>query len=436
MPQQKQDMSQKSGFPLRLCRTQPVNHPAADDGDQKRKIAYFANEFPYLTETFVYREVQAVRGQGVSIYTFSIRQPHPQDLSEEARGLIGNTHYILPASIGSLLATHFNVFRRGPGLYIRILWDILTGSHIHFKDRLRSLAHFIEAVYVYPAVERLNIEHMHAHFAVGAATITWVLARFLKLPFSFTAHAYDIWLDKLLLPEKMHAANFVVTCTAANKEHLVQTYGVPANDIHVIYHGVDIKRFVPGKGKKPASPPRLLAIGRLVEQKGLEYLLHACALLKERNCSFQCEILGDGPLADSLKQLSNQLNLTDSVHFVGRVLQENIIRYYQDADIFVLPCVPASNNDRDGIPNTLMEAMACGVPVVSTTFSGIPELVIEQENGMLVPPKDPEALADALGKLIDNPEMCLKMGQNARQHVEESFSVTDAATSIAKLMDG
>ncbi len=436
MLEQKQDAPQKNSFPLRLRRTQSALHPAANDQHKKRRIAYFANEFPYLTETFVYREVKAVREQGVAIYTFSIRQPHPEDLSAEAQGMISDTQYILPASIGSLLTTHVKVLLRSPRLYTRILWDVLTGSHIHFKDRLRSLGHFIEAVYILPSVEQLDIEHMHAHFAVGAATITWVLARLLRLPFSFTAHAYDIWLDRLLLPEKMHAADFVVTCTGANKEHLVETYSTPEKKIHVIYHGVNIEQFVPRNSNKPAAPLRLLAIGRLVEQKGLEYLLHACALLKQQNRDFQCEILGDGPLADSLMQLSKELNLEDSVHFLGRVLQEDIVRYYQDADIFVLPCVPASNNDRDGIPNTLMEAMACGIPVVSTTFSGIPELVIEQENGLLVPPKNPEALAEALKKLIDNPDVRLQMGENARQHVEKSFSATDAATSIARLLNG
>jgi colanic acid/amylovoran biosynthesis glycosyltransferase len=356
--------TERSGFPLRWkSPVEPGESPGSLKHSQGRRIAYFINVFPYLTETFIYREVKALRDLGADILTFAIRRPDPQALSEEARGLVHNTYYLLPVSLGPLFLAHAKLFWRGPRQYLRILYDVVTGTHMCVTDRLRSLCHFVEAVGVLPVVEQLEISHLHAHYAVGAATCTWVLARFLRLDFSLTAHAYDIWLDQLLLPEKLQAATFVVTCTAANKQHLVQTYRIPPDKIHVVYHGVDVQQFAPRRHAKTTVPLRLLAVGRLVEQKGFDHLLQACVILRQQGYPFRCEIVGDGPLADSLHRLSTQLGLGACVRFVGRVFQEEIVEYFAAAALFVLPCIPASNHDRDGIPNTLMEAMACGLPV-------------------------------------------------------------------------
>src|SRR5262249_12763005 len=156
--------------------------------------------------------------------------------------------------------THMRAFLRSPVRYWRILFVVLSGTHLRFRDRLRTLCHFIEAVAVLPAVEALDVDHLHAHWAVGAATSAMVVSRFLGIPFSFTAHASGIWRERLLLPEKLQAAQAIVTCTDYNRQHLAETYGVSLEKLHVVYHGVDIKRFPPGA--PPQHPePVLLSVG-------------------------------------------------------------------------------------------------------------------------------------------------------------------------------
>ena len=431
----RQQKSERSGFPLQWRqKREPAWSPLPLNPDKGKRIAYFMNVFPYLSETFIYREINALRSRGSDLLTVSIRRPESQDVSEEARAFLQDTYYILPIPIGDLLLTHFRVFWRHPGRYGRILYDVLTGTHDRLIDRLRSLCHFVEAVVVVPVLERAEARHLHAHFAVGSATCAWILSRFLNLPFSFTAHAYDIWLDRLLLPEKLQAADFVVTCTAANMQHLVKTYNISQAKFHVIYHGVNVERFTPRHHEIKPGPPRLLAVARLVEQKGLTYLLQACAILKREGYDFSCEIVGDGPLAAMLHGLATSLDLESCVHFAGRVFQEDIVEHYAAASLFVLPCIPASNNDRDGIPNTLMEAMACGLPIVSTAFSGIPELVVDGEHGFLVSPGDAEALADAIRRLLDNPDLGHTMGVAGRARVVERFSVSTSAAILHDLI--
>src|SRR5262249_18496038 len=161
-----------------------------------------------------------------------------------------------------------------------------------------------------------------------------------------------------LLPEKLRAAQLVVTCTDYNRQHLAQTYGIAMDKVRVVYHGIDITRFQPSKRslERPRNAvPVLLSVGRLVEQKGLDRLLQACAMLAERGYRFQCEIIGDGPLRQDLERLAERLDLKDRVRLRGRLFQEQLLEYYAAADLFVLPCIPASDADRDGIPNTLIE---------------------------------------------------------------------------------
>src|SRR5262249_41812950 len=159
------------------------------------------------------------RARGVDVLTYSIRRPCPEDLSAEVRGYLADTEYILPVPIWTLLATHLSTLCTRPRLYLRVLMAVLTGSHERSSDRFRSLAHFAEAVTLIAVLRRSGVDRLHAHFAVGSATCAWVLARFLDLPFSMTAHAYDIWCDRLLLPEKLRAADCVVTCTECNRQY-------------------------------------------------------------------------------------------------------------------------------------------------------------------------------------------------------------------------
>src|SRR5262245_55323073 len=318
----------------------PKTSPA--QSARPKRLAYFINCFPNFIETMIYREVGALRALGNEVCIFSIRRPDPANIPAEAQSFCDDTFYILPMGPLRLLNTHIRAFTRSPVRYWHILFAVLSGTHMRFRDRLRTLCHFIEAVAVLPAIERLQVDHLHAHWAVGATTSAMVISQFLGIPFTFTAHAYDIWREKLLLPEKLRAAQAIVTCTDYNRHHLAETYGIEMEKLHVVYHGVDIDRFPPGE--PPHNPePVLLSVGRLVEQKGLDRLLRACAVLAQQGYRFRCDIIGDGPLRSDLEQLTDALGLHERVHFHGRLFQERLIEHYAAADLFVLPCIEAAD---------------------------------------------------------------------------------------------
>lgn len=395
------------------------------------RVAYIVNGFPYQTETFVYRELLALRARGCTILPFSIRSTDVSTLSDEALPLVDDTYSILPAPLFDLLKAHLTWLLRSPVVYLATLFFTVTGTHIKLSDRLRSLAHWVEAVSIVPVLERAEVDHLHAHFAVGSATCAQIAARFLDLPWSFTAHAYDIWLDKLLLPEKLRDASFVLTCSEVNRTHLSESYGVSPNKIHTIYHGIDIEHFCPGPEKTdPGAKPVILCVGRLVEQKGIPYLIEACSFLAQEGHEFELVIAGDGPLRGTLENLCRESGIDERTRFVGHVFQQELLEYYKNCDLFVLPCVEANNGDRDGVPNVLIEAMACGACVVSTDFSGVPELVEDGKSGVLVSPADAPALAKAVASLIGDASTRHEMSRAGREAVVTRFAIDVSARSL------
>jgi glycosyltransferase involved in cell wall biosynthesis len=407
----------------------PARYTGGGAAPRRRRIAYFVNLFPNLIETMIYREVGALRALGTQVFTFSIRRPDRSEVSAEAHRFFEGTTYILPVGLLRLLLRHLGALLRNPVRYWTILFEVLRGTHTRFRDRLRTLCHFAEAVTVLPDVRRLEVDQLHAHWAVGSATVAMVVSRFLDIPFTFTAHAYDIWRERLLLPEKLRAARLVVTCTEYNRRHLQETYGAPADRFRVVYHGVDLDRF-----QRPDQPqnacPLILSVGRLVEQKGFDRLLQACAEIARDGVDFRCEIVGDGPLRRPLEELAAELGLGDRVHFAGKLFQEDLIRHYAAADVFALLCMPASDEDRDGIPNTLIEAMAMELPVVSTTFTGVPELVTHGETGLLVETDDVAGAARSLISLLGDAERRREMGEAGRRRVAADFTIAGSARRL------
>jgi glycosyltransferase involved in cell wall biosynthesis len=241
--------------------------------------------------------------------------------------------------------------------------------------------------------------------------------------YSITAHAKDIYLtDNHALDRRMAKAEFVLICTDYNRRYLEQI-STSRTSIHLAYHGLDIARFSPApRTGSPDEIPLILSVGRFCEKKGFPYLLIACHLLKQVGMPFHCAIVGYGPLETSIREQINELGLKDHVTLVGKLTQDQLIEYYQAADLFVLPCLVTDNGDRDGIPNVLLEAME--VPVVSTHISGISELVQSNHNGILVPEKDSLALAQALEALIRQPELRNTLGKAGRLTVLEKFGLT------------
>ena len=274
-------------------------------------------------------------------------------------------------------------------------------------------------------LKRPKIAHLHGHFCHGATTVTWFVSRLTGLPFSFTAHAKDIYQRKLnprdLLSRKLAAAAFAVTCTAANKKHLDGLAAAP-DQIHCIYHGLDLESFIPSPRSAVGDEPLILGVGRMTRKKGFPTLIDALAHLQKSGRRFRCRLIGeDGDDADEIRRKIETTGLKDRIQLIGAMPQDQLRAAYQDADLFVLPCLVVEDGDRDGIPNVLAEAMAMELPVVSTTVSGIPEIVRDGENGLLAPPSDPIRLAEAIAGLLDDPMLARRLGVAARQTIADIF---------------
>jgi glycosyltransferase involved in cell wall biosynthesis len=281
-----------------------------------------------------------------------------------------------------------------------------------------------------------DVSHLHGHFCHGVATITWFASHLSGLPFSFTAHAKDIYQAELnpgrLLERKMGAARFVATCTCANALVLRARHPRP-DDVHAIYHGLDTQWFSLQPTPASSQAPLLLAVGRLVEKKGFDQLIAACALLKQRGAHFRCVIVGeDGSAGPALRAQIDWLNIADRVQLHGAVTQDRLREIYRGATAFVLPCRVMEDGDRDGFPNVLAEAMAMGVPVVSTPISGIPEMIDDGVHGLLAS-GSAASLADAVQRLLGNATLHANLAQAARERICERFDSRRTTVALRDL---
>lgn len=398
--------------------------------DTLPKLAYVIGTYPSLTTTFIDRELATLRKLGARAQAVSIRRP-PRLLSAEQRRHGRDVIYLLPVSILPFLLGHLRFALLRPRAYFGTLLYLLAGHHPDLPSRGRTLLHFATGVYAAHLLAGREIDHVHAHFIDRAATVALIISRLRGVPYSVTAHAVDIYVSPALLPEKIAGAKFIATVSRYNVVQLDRASGGRSTDrLKCIYLGIDLENYEPGDGAGP-GPITVLAVGRLTEKKGFTYLLRACQVLRERGRRFRCEIVGDGPLRDELAAESRGLSLADTVTFCGALPHPEVIEKYRRSHVFVLPCVVGEDGDRDGTPTVLLEAMAMRLPVVSTRLSGIPELVEDGVNGLLVPPGDVAALADALARLLDDREARLRLGERGRETVETSF---DTERNVRRLL--
>jgi len=435
-----------------------TNRQTATDGAPE--IGYALKAFGRTSETFITNEIHLLESLGAKLTVFSIKKLESQSrhgvVSRVTSPVIflpeaepvNETSFLkwLCLTAPRFALVHLKLFSLRPLNYLMTLFEALRFC---FRYRSRRFApkkvfikEFLQAGYIaLEALEAGAIRHLHAHFCHGATTVTMFASRLSGLPFSFTAHAKDIYLGELnpgdLLALKMSRAKFVVTCAGANRRRL-EKLCPPHTPLHTIYHGIDTSLFEPsvdvGDARGGPQVPLILSVGRIVEKKGFDYLLKACHRLRRQGRDFKCLIVGGADKhSETIERLIGELRLEDTVTVQSSVTQEELKRIYERGTVFALPCLVTDNGDRDGIPNVLVEAMAMKLPVVSTDISGIPELIQSGVNGLLAPSRDEVRLAEAIAALLDNPGLRRRLGEAARARVLHSFDSKHNAVFLKNL---
>jgi len=421
---------------------------------QEVEIGYILKGYPRTSETFILNEIFLLEQMGLKPSIFSLKKPvaeKPHAVISKIKAPVTYLPQAPPSEEGGLFvmlrrnlplfaASHRQLFWGRPLIYLNTLFEALWLSAKY--RRAAFIKEFLQAGFIALAVmESGRIRHLHAHFCHASTVVAMLASRLSGLPFSFTAHAKDIYREDMnpgdLLPLKLRRARFAVTCTKANQVYL-DRLRPPRTPLYTIYHGLDISLFAPSEDSviKHAAPPLILSVGRMVEKKGFTYLVEACGLLKEKGYQFQCLIVGGvEQQTEKIKRLIEQLKLEQTVTLRAAVTQEELRVIYEQATLFALPCQILADGDRDGIPNVLVEAMAMKLPVVSTSVSGIPELIQDHVNGLLAPQKNAEALAAAMEELLNNAELRGQLGQAARATVCRDFDARRNVVALKKLFD-
>lgn len=429
-----------SWWPLGLFPVSTFSPPAAE-----RRIAYYHHAFPILSETFIQREILALRRSGLVVEVLAHAARDEAYLDDQARQLMETTHYLDPMDARQLAAYQWRFLRRRPLTYGNLFLYAVLRRHSERKSYQADRELFHRAVYVAGVLQDKGITHIHSPWAGVDALVALLAARLARIPYTVQGRAADIYRYSTAydLREKFAHARFIITNTRFNTT-VIQSL-LPrghARKLHTIYNGIDLDFFHPDeKPMRDAAVVRLLSVARLTAQKGLEHLLGACAVLKAKGYLVQCDIIGghvanEANYAVRLQKLRRKLGLEQEVRFLGAQSFTCVLARYQEADIFVLPSVIASDGRGDVTPNVVIEAMAMKLAVVSTWVRGIPELVEHEVSGLLVPPGDQEALAQAILRLHENPELRVTLGNNARQRVAERFDINNNIKAFVALFRG
>ena len=400
---------------------------------ERPAIGYVVRRFPKISETFILNEILAMESRGHRIEIFSLLTTRDSRFHCDLGKLKANVHYVPDIfSLRTLLRYNTRSARRNGSRYYRVLGKVLrTGNPVLFWR-------FLQSGYIADRAQCLKLNHIHAHFANRSTSAASLASEILGIPYSFTAHAVDIYKQDVkpeILSRKIEAARCVVTVSEANKAFLEAHANGSSEKIVRIYNGIDVNRFKPAAAP-PAKPFTILAVARLVEKKGLNDLIEACHCLRERGLIFRCWIIGKGKLRRPLQALIRKRELGDTVKLLGAHSQDAVLERYRRSHLFVLPCIVGSDGNRDGLPVSIVEALSCGLPVVTTAVTGIPEVVQDLHNGLIVPEHNPQSLADSVQKLILDEALYRQLKQNARSSVVDRFdrnrTIDELSTAITR----
>lgn len=430
-----------------------------------RRLSYLFPAFPVLHQTFTLGEVLGLERRGYDLVLISLKRSQADLQQPEARPLLEQTHYCPNLLSGPVLGALGRALRARPTDVLRLFADVVAAwrtrapvtaqndgpppATLSVSERILAVYHHNAwvylakslvlvpyAIYIAERLQRENVGHVHAHWATYPTTVAYLVKRWCGIPYSFTAHAYDIYMISRMLPAKLREASFVVTCADTNRRYLCSLVDdATAARVHVNYHGTDLGRFTPLRRAR-GSRFRIMSCGWLKEYKGFHILLEAVALLVERGVDAVLDLAGDGPQRAFLETRASELGIRDRLHLHGYLPHAKLVDLYRACDVFALPSIVMGGYGRqDVIPNVLAEAMAVGTPVLATSIGGIPELIDDGQSGLLVPERDPRALAEALERLWMDPALAARLAAAGRAKVERIWNRERNLEELAALIN-
>jgi glycosyltransferase involved in cell wall biosynthesis len=394
-----------------------------------RHLAYVLKRFPRISETFIAAELIELERRGEHVTVFAVSRPEEPFTHGFLDELKAEVVYLPYRPIRQPVRVARALGRALRSHPVRWLRAAMVGLR---RPGITAWRTVLQATVLADEMRRAGIDHAHAHFATSAADLANLSWRMGGPSYSVTTHAKDIYHEDVRhddLRHKLGGALFVATVSEGNKTHLngiLDGY----DRVHVVPNSVDLRRLGQQEERQP-EPGLVVSVARLVEKKGLPDLVSACGILAQRGVPVRLEVVGDGPLLNELRARAEETGLNAA--FPGALPHEEVRALFKRASVFSLPCVVASTGDRDGLPTSVLEAMALGVPVVTTAVNGLAEAVIDGETGLIVPEHDPPALADALERVLEDPDLAARFAEEGRRHVESAFSLERSVALLRAL---
>jgi glycosyltransferase involved in cell wall biosynthesis len=410
------------------------------DKSKKPVLGMILKGFPRISETFISNEILRLEQLGFSIRIFSMRQPREKFSHHSVKQIKAQVDYLpetLVLPLPKFLFFNLWLAMRRPKRYGRTM--ALAMRRFMRTRKPATLKHLLQAGYlVQRLLPKAPVVHLHAHFAHSPTSVALFASMLSGLAFSFTAHAKDIYTsDSRQLREKLQMARFAVTCTEYNRAYLNRLTDGNGAPIYRIYHGIDTALFSNGDrfNRRRQDYHQLLTVARLIAKKGLPTVYQAIRRLRDQGLAVKHTLIGDGEDREKILALIKHLRLESCSEWLGTQPHHVVMDHYRRADLFVLGCEIASNGDRDGIPNVLLESMAMAVPVVATQVSAIPELVDNGRTGLLVPPQVPEQLAQAIRRILNDRPLRRKIIRNAQERIHSQFDNQALVRELARIFE-
>jgi len=397
------------------------------------KVAYIMSRFPHLPETFILREMNMMSKEGVEIVLFPLIKSHQSIVHAEAQHWIKKAHYTGFFS-GPIIWAFFKLLITRPFTWMLILKKTIVENWPEMKYLLRSLVFLPKAVYLADVFNRLGVQHVHVHYATFPAYVAWVIHQLTGLSYSVTVHAHDIYVSQAMLTSKLGDAARVIAISKYNKRFLIERVAASLeHNIRVIHCGIEPAWYNREKRIDTSVSDlfSILSIGSLQPYKGQEYLIQACALLKNESIPFECKIVGSGKLESRLYELIEEYDLANEVVLLGSKTQSEVAELLLQTDCYVQPSIIDRTGKMEGIPLSLMEALASELPVVASDISGISELVSDGETGYNVSEKSPEELVKALVSIYRDPTEANRRAKQGKQLVLTEFHLIKNVKQLA-----